>query len=399
MTLRYASRRTAPILLGAIFLATTTAAASPTELFRSTVCVSTQHADGSKRRSSGVIVEDGRTIMTTAHELTGAVRLRVRFYDGTVVPARVARQNPREDLAILAIDVDGLARAKLGTMSDVAPGDTVRTIGCPHGAEFSLTQGIVSALRRVDGEDLIQTDVPVNPGSSGGPLFDATGSVVGIIKASADGLRGVNFAIPVDKGIALLTAAERESDARHLFYQALGETNAEKKVALYKEAISRDPRLPEPRYNLALVFESADRSADAETQYRAILRDTPDFEAAALNLGALLHEREEYEDAVEVYRGLLEQQPDAVRVRNNLAESYRAMGQIDAAKTELLRIVEQSPNYAPAEFALGVLFAQHLEDPGQATVHYRRYVELAPAADDAATVQAWLDRNAKTDGD
>src|SRR5207253_2170756 len=108
--------------------------------------------------------------------------------------------NENADIALLAID-QKLTPVTLASASELHMGESVTTIGCPLGFEFSVTSGVVSSLRDSDlGYPLVQTDVPVNPGSSGGPLFDSRGRVVGIIKSAAAGRDRIHFALPADLG-------------------------------------------------------------------------------------------------------------------------------------------------------------------------------------------------------
>lgn len=112
----------------------------------------------------------------------------------------------RSDLALLKIRSDrNLPVVKLGNSEDIKPGQWVAAIGSPFNFEYSITKGIVSALNRsLPGDSyvpFIQTDVPVNPGNSGGPLFNMNGEVVGInsqILTRSGGFMGLSFAIPVD---------------------------------------------------------------------------------------------------------------------------------------------------------------------------------------------------------
>lgn len=159
---------------------------------------------------SGFVWDGQGHVVTNNHVIEGADRATVRLADGRAFPARLVGTDPTHDLAVLAIDVDGPAPAALpvGSSADLKVGQTVFAIGNPFGLDWTLTQGIVSALDRElsEGEGrvirgLIQTDAAINPGNSGGPLVDSAGRLIGVATAiySPSGSNaGIGFAVPVD---------------------------------------------------------------------------------------------------------------------------------------------------------------------------------------------------------
>jgi S1-C subfamily serine protease len=169
-----------------------------------------------KAAGSGVVIVDRGTILTSLHVVAGAGRIRVVFADGLESDAKLVGQHPENDLAVLQADTvpDDLAAATMRPSADLAPGDVVVAVGFPFGIGPSVSAGVVSGLRREyrapHGErllsDLIQFDAAVNPGSSGGPLLNAAGEVVGIVTAMLDpgggGFAGIGFAVPIETAAA-----------------------------------------------------------------------------------------------------------------------------------------------------------------------------------------------------
>jgi len=154
---------------------------------------------------SGFIVSADGYILTNAHVVADADEVTVRMTDRREYPAKVIGIDKRTDVAVIKIDGKQLPVVKLGDPSKLRPGEWVLAIGSPFTFENSVTAGIVSATgRAMPGEDLtpfIQTDVAVNPGNSGGPLFNLNGEVVGInsqIYSRSGGYMGLSFAIPID---------------------------------------------------------------------------------------------------------------------------------------------------------------------------------------------------------
>ena len=162
---------------------------------------------------SGVVIVDRGIILTSLHVVSGASRVRVLFENGLEADAAIVSRHPENDLAVLqAREVpDDLKAATLGPAKDLIEGEHVTAVGFPYGIGPSVSAGVVSGLRREyaspDGErhlsDLIQFDAAANPGSSGGPLVNAAGEVVGIVTAilspgERPGFSGIAFAVPIE---------------------------------------------------------------------------------------------------------------------------------------------------------------------------------------------------------
>jgi serine protease Do len=153
---------------------------------------------------SGFIVSPDGTILTNAHVVQDAAEVTVKLTDRREFKAKVVGVDPQTDVAVLKINATKLPVVKLGSSDDLKVGEWVVAIGSPYGFENTVTSGIVSAKSRAlpDGTyvPFIQTDVAVNPGNSGGPLFNLKGEVVGInsqIYSRSGGYQGLSFAIPI----------------------------------------------------------------------------------------------------------------------------------------------------------------------------------------------------------
>jgi serine protease Do len=154
---------------------------------------------------SGFIVSADGYILTNAHVVMDADEVTVRLSDRREFSAKVIGSDERSDVALIKIDAKDLPTVRIGDPQKLRPGEWVVAIGSPFGLENSATAGIVSATSRaVGGESyvpFIQTDVAVNPGNSGGPLFNMRGVVVGMnsmIFSRTGGYMGLSFAVPID---------------------------------------------------------------------------------------------------------------------------------------------------------------------------------------------------------
>jgi S1-C subfamily serine protease len=159
--------------------------------------------DGRSGLGSGVIVRSDGHIITNAHVVRGARRIRVVLHDGRAFEGQTIGRDNRNDLAVVRIETDSLPVATLGESESLRVGQLVVAIGNPLGLRWTATAGVVSALGRSLRagrswvlEGLIQTDASINPGNSGGPLVDTKGLVVGINTAVLPGTQGIGFAVP-----------------------------------------------------------------------------------------------------------------------------------------------------------------------------------------------------------
>lgn len=161
-------------------------------------------------QASGFVYDDQGHVLTNAHVVHGTDAVEVTFSDGLIREASLVGEDLNSDLAVIQVELPtGVTPIPLGTMDDLAIGQTTIAIGNPFGFEGTLTSGIISALGRTipaltifSIPQAIQTDAAINPGNSGGPLLNLNGEVIGVVDqiettgASAGNL-GVGFAVPV----------------------------------------------------------------------------------------------------------------------------------------------------------------------------------------------------------
>jgi len=173
-------------------------------------------------QGSGFIVSADGLILTNAHVVRDVKEVTVKLSDRREFKAKVLGSDPTTDIAVLRIDAKGLPTVRLGDPQQLQVGDPVMAIGSPFGFEQTATQGIVSAKgRSLPGDaavPFIQTDAAVNPGNSGGPLFDGTGAVVGInsqIYSQSGGYQGLSFAIPINVALKVKDQIVATGKAQH----------------------------------------------------------------------------------------------------------------------------------------------------------------------------------------
>ncbi|MFL5427476.1 MAG: S1C family serine protease [Myxococcales bacterium] len=160
---------------------------------------------GQRGGGSGVVFTPDGYILTNAHVVERARDLRITLTDGTELAGSLVGSDPATDLAVVRVEGSKLLHAELGTSDTLRVGQLVVAIGNPLGFSSTVSAGVISALGRTmragDGrliDPVLQTDVALNPGNSGGPLVDSRARVVGINTMIILGAQGLSFAVPVD---------------------------------------------------------------------------------------------------------------------------------------------------------------------------------------------------------
>ena len=162
------------------------------DVIQSVVSVGTDKGQG-----SGAIIDNRGFIVTNFHVVNGAKIIRILTYNNEVYDAALIGYNDIVDIAVLKVNAE-LKNLRFADSDDVEVGERVIALGNPAGLSFTVTEGIVSAVHRKGPNNLeiyLQTDVPINPGSSGGPLVNANSRIVGINNFKIAGFEGLGFAI------------------------------------------------------------------------------------------------------------------------------------------------------------------------------------------------------------
>lgn len=155
---------------------------------------------------SGFIINKEGDIITNAHVVDGADRVKVILKDGRQLDGKVLGRDPLTDIAVVKVESKDLPVVSIGSSENLQPGEWAIAIGNPLGLDNTVTAGIISALGRSSGQigvadkrvNFIQTDAAINPGNSGGPLLNQKGEVIGVNTAIIQGAQGLGFSIPIE---------------------------------------------------------------------------------------------------------------------------------------------------------------------------------------------------------
>lgn len=172
-------------------------------LVKAVVTISTDKGHG-----SGFMISNDGYLVTNAHVVENETALKVKFEQGFTLDAQVVKVNKDIDLALLKVPATDLPALKIGKDAELMLGEELFAIGTPLDANLgqSVSRGVLSGKREIEGRTFLQTDVTINPGNSGGPFLDETGAVVGMatMKISGKGLEGLGFGVPISVVMEML---------------------------------------------------------------------------------------------------------------------------------------------------------------------------------------------------
>ncbi len=174
-----------------------------TALVKAVVTIQTENGHG-----SGFLVTNDGYMITNEHVVKGESQVKVKFEQGFTLDGQILKTNKDFDLALIKVSATDLPALSIGDDQALSLGEEIYAIGTPLDASLgqSLTRGILSGRREIEGFHFLQTDVSINPGNSGGPLVDENGKVVGVatMKISGKGLEGLGFGVPISKALEML---------------------------------------------------------------------------------------------------------------------------------------------------------------------------------------------------
>jgi tetratricopeptide (TPR) repeat protein len=344
------------------------------------------------QQGSGFFIAKVGHLITNRHVLHGASRAEVKTHDGKGYPVTmVVAEDTKGDLIRVVVDIPEDAAQELhitGAVPEV--GERVVVVGSPLGLEQTVSEGIVSAVRDIPGVgNLVQITAPISPGSSGSPVVNLRGEVVGIATAQMVHGQNLNFAMPGERVLGL------KADK--------GQTLAEWTLPYFEEVLKKNPRSADAWRRVAHINFSLGRYEEAAAAFRQLTRLTPDDENAYvwLNLAYLhLHRDQEAleatkqssrlrhkhdEEALALSKQLVRIQPSA-SAYNDLGQAYRRLHRDQEAVEAYKHAIRLAPNDAAAYYALGWTYMM-TKRYQEAVDTYKRLLHIKP---DDATAYNYL---------
>jgi tetratricopeptide (TPR) repeat protein len=384
---------------------------------------------------SGFFISQNGDIITNYHVLQGASSAELKTSDGkTYTIAYIVAEDEQSDIIRLSVNIPSQYVSPLSLNKTIPEvGERIIVYGSPLGLENTVSDGIVSAVREIlDFGKIIQITAPISPGSSGSPVLNMKGEVIGIATFQMIEGQNLNFAIPSER-IASLNLVEEEkiftteelyeqegkekkdSDytyeaADKAFYfidkreyeKALpyleiaiktdisslkawayfqsgycyGKLNSyAKAIEAYKQAVRIDPDDADTYYNLGNVYFALDNHSKAIEVYKQAIRIDPDDAETHYNLGIAYDEVGFYKDAIEAYKQAIRIDPDDAETHGGLGVTYGKLGFYKDAIEAFKQAIRIDPNYANAHLGLGFSYFL-IGDKSSALNEYKILKEL-----------------------
>jgi Flp pilus assembly protein TadD len=311
---------------------------------------------------SGFVIEGNGAFVTSYHILSNAATVRVMLAGKMYEVEGVLFADRENDVVILKLSGTGLSAARLGDSRGIRPEDKAYLMDNLQGKGNRITEGLVSSVRDVGGRRMIQLALHFSGGSSGGPVFNAYGEVMGIAAMTVSDGTPVSFAVPVE---------------------AVKNRYSAGSVLPLREVLYRDRRQAADYWiAVADAHSAAGRNQEAKDAYQRALEADPDSAAAYNGLGLAYARLKQYAEAVEAYRMSLKLAPDTAWTLSNLGLAYIELRKYSEAIDALRHAVKAMPELSVAHFNLGIAYTNS-ERYREAAASYEEAIRLNPAMADA----------------
>jgi tetratricopeptide (TPR) repeat protein len=347
----------------------------------SAVAIETFDSRGnSVSRGSGFFTATDR-IITNRHVIERSSRVEVHLLDGKKFPVKgVIAIDGEGDLAMLQVDIPAQFVKPLPIVKSVPQeGESIVVIGNPFGLEGSVSNGIVSAVREISGYGkIIQITAPISPGSSGSPVVNMMGQVIGIATLQAAEGQSLNFAVPAERisqlkvsevqtfnSLALETQKNKRAAAERLYSQGVAQLSRDdyaRALPFFEKAVEIDNTYPEAWYQAGFCYGVLGKHADSLKASKQAAKLRPEWAAVYVNIGASSFALQQYKDAADAYK-------QAIKLDDDNAEIQFAYG---LTLNKLNRGDEEILAYKRA-LALKPEFQNALEKLGQAYFKQKRW--------------------------
>src|SRR5215218_4843336 len=341
----------------------------------SAVAIETFDAKGNTiSRGSGFFVASDK-IITNRHVIEKSSRAEIHLFNGKKFPVKgVLAVDGEGDLALLQVDVPAAMAVPLQIMQRVPQeGESIVVVGNPYGLEGSVSNGIVSAVREISGYGkIIQITAPISPGSSGSPVVNMAGQVIGIATLQAEQGQSLNFAVPSERILQLkvsdlqtvssLTAEStknKRASAERMYSQGVAQLSRDdyaRAVGYFEKAVEMDSNYPEAWYQIGFCYGLLGRHADALKASRQAAKLRPEWSQTFVNIGASSFALNQFKDAAEAYRQAIRLDDDNPDTQYALGLSLNKLNRTDEEILAYKRAIALKPDHANALERLGIAY-------------------------------------------
>jgi tetratricopeptide (TPR) repeat protein len=363
----------------------------------STVVILTYDKEGKTLgQGSGFFISQNGDIITNWHVLQGASRAEIKTAQGKVYPInKIVAEDKEADLIRLSVDIPLKAIFPLQvSVSIPEAGEQIVVIGSPLGLERTVSDGIVSAVRDIpEFGKIIQISAPLSPGSSGSPVVNMKGEVIGVATFQMVEGQNLNFAIPSERVAKLIPAKgktiaqwetsrteEGPGSADSLYSKGrvfLCTEDYEKALPYFREAVKKNPRYAEAYFQIGYCNVNLGRYTEAIAAFKEAIRIQPDFAEAHSNMGVCYTLLGRYAESIEAYKEAIRIMPDYAKSHCGLGVSYTQLERYTEAMEAFKEAIRIKPDYAEAHCGLGVAYDE-LGHYTEAIGAYKEAIRIKP---------------------
>ena len=289
-------------------------------------------------QGNGFIVRKDGVIVTNYHVITDAEDIKVKASGKVLKVEGLLYINKENDIVILKVESEALPIVKLGDIDKAVVGENVYVISKPGESEKTLSEGILQGVKKIDPKiKLLQITAPTSAGSSGAPVFNKNGEVIGVATLSSKRIRNLTYAVPInlikDKISAKTITALKDAGIEDHHYWFIPDGNCgydgsyTDAIEAYKQEIKIDPDDMFAHFNLGCAYCKAGMYKEAVEAYKQAIRIEPDFAEAYYSLG-LTYGRDlgMLEEAIEAFKQVIRIKPDFPKACFRLGVVYEKLG-------------------------------------------------------------------------
>ena len=363
----------------------------------STVVILTYDKEGEiLGQGSGFFISQNGDVITNWHVLQGANRAEIKTAQGKVYPInKIVAEDKEADIIRVSVDIPLKAIFPLQvSVSIPEAGERIVVIGSPLGLERTVADGIVSAVRDIpEFGKIIQITAPLSPGSSGSPVVNMKGEVIGVATFQVVEGQNLNFAIPGER-VRKLTPGKGKTLAQWETSRAeegLGSADSlystgliflwtddyEKALPYFKEAVKKDPGYVEAYFCIGYCYGQLGRYTEAISAFKEAIRIKPDYADAHNNLGVIYGELGRYTEALAACKEAIRIQPDFAKTHYTLGMIYGELGRYTEEVEAFKQTIRIQPDFAEAHYNLGVVYGE-LGRYTEAIEAYKEAIRIKP---------------------
>jgi len=337
---------------------------------------------------TGFIIDKNGIIATNYHVISKWLEaleniLFIKMENGAYFPIEELLASDEEnDIAIFKVEGKELPTVKLAKDYEPKQGEGVIVIGSPIGLETTVSDGIISNIRGKSG--LIQITAPISPGSSGSPIFNSKGEIIGVATFLIQGGQNLNFAIPVKYVATLLNESKKPKKKIKpaLEPAPTPETPATSpspepvdELEKAKAELRKNPDSAVHHFNLGIAYGNLDMYKEEIEAYKQAIRIKPDFTEAYYNLGVMYDKLGMYREAMEAYKQTIRIKPDDAEAHSGLSLAYGKLDMYKEAIEACKQAIRIKPDFTEAHYILGLSYLI-INDRGSALEEYKILKEL-----------------------